>query len=114
MVAVSAGGRVSRHFAKCLEGVGRDGRRATTFRGMSAGMSCFGTGCHVRRGECAIIRGDGICGGYSRGVENRAGFGPGECRADGRAVGDGRRSGGWQLSRAGCRRVAGAAEALAG
>ena len=31
------GERVSRHFAKCLEGVRRDGRRATTFRGMSAG-----------------------------------------------------------------------------
>ena len=34
----SVGGEwVSRHFAKCLEGVRRDGRRATTFRGMSAG-----------------------------------------------------------------------------
>ena len=29
------GERVSRLFAKCLEGVRRDGRRATTFRGMS-------------------------------------------------------------------------------
>ena len=55
--ACLGGERVSRHFAKCLEGVGWDGRRATTFRGMSAaGMSCFGAGCHIRRGVAELAK----------------------------------------------------------
>ena len=53
-----AGGEwVSRHFAKCLEGVRRDGRRATTFRGMSVGEDAADraeTEMTLYRRDCAV------------------------------------------------------------
>ena len=72
--AAGGGERVSRHFAKCLEGVGWDGWRMGCLKNRETrpsrlnfetaddskecrrvGMSCFGTGCRTRGASSAGI-----------------------------------------------------------